>query len=175
MAYLKTISETIRGKVKWAKTARPNKFNKWSVDIYPDNAGLAKIAKLKEEPAIRNFLKRDDDGEYMTFSRDTQKLIRGKMVMFDPPYILQRNPDDPTGKPIPLIDKLVGNGSDCDVEIEVYNWAGDTTRGINPGRGARFKGITVWNLIPFETERDFTDFEIKHVSGLINQPPMPQW
>lgn len=171
--YAKTYQETIRGKVKWAKTKTPNKFGRWSVDVYPDAEGLEKIQKLKESPAIKNVLKQDEDGKYMTFSRDTQKLIRGKMVMFEPPIVLQ--PDPNGGEPIPLIDKLVGNFSDCDVWVEIYGWNGDPLKGRADGRAARFKGLLVWNLVPFESKRDFTTEERIHVSALTNQAPMPQW
>ena len=167
--------ETLRGKVKWAKTHTPNKFGNWSVDVYPDEASLVRIQKLKEFPAVKNILKKDEDGQYMSFSRPTQKLVRGKMVMFERPLVLQRNPDDPEGEPTPLIDTLVGNGSDCDVLLEVYGWKGQPEKGIGPGRAARFKGLVVWNLVPFVSSKDYTVQERISVGELLAQPPMPQW
>lgn len=169
----KTQYETIRGKIFWAKTKAPNKFGKWSVDIYPDPASMAKINKLKETPAIKNVIKQNEDGKYISFHRDTSKLVRGKLVKFNPPIVLQRNPDG-VGDPIPY-DGMIGNGSDGDVELEIYGWDANPERGTLPGRAARLNKILVWNLIPFELKRDFTEQEFDEVSGLIKQPPMPQW
>ena len=83
----KTHYETLRGKVNWCKTKQLNKFGRWSVDVYLDDASIEKFKKLKEAPAIKNELKKDEDGYYVTFSRDPQKQIRGKIVLFDPPFV----------------------------------------------------------------------------------------
>ena len=161
----KTDYETLRGKVKWCKIKTPNKFGRWSLDLYPDDASLAKIKKLQEKPGIKNVLKKDEDGYFMTFIRDPQKLMRGKMVMFPPIQVLDKD-DRPT-------DVAIGNNSDCDVVLQVYAWGGSNN--IAPGKGARLHALKVWNLVPFEIKNDFTDEERKQVSGLLDQPPMPQW
>jgi hypothetical protein len=160
----KTSYETLRGKVQWAKVKRPNKFGKWSLDLYPDEASLPKLHALKEDPAVKNHLRKDENGEFMTFSRDCQKLIRGKMVLFQPPQILDKD-NNP-------IDAAIGNGSDCDVTIEVYIFENPQTK--LRGRAARLHAIKVWNLIPFDPERDFTTQEFVSVSGLLEQSP-PSW
>lgn len=161
----KTFHEVLRGKVKWAKTKIPNKFGKWSIDIYPDAASLDKIKKLKEEPAIKNTLKKDEEGQFMTFSRDTQKLIRGKLVSFQPPTVLN-DQDQPT-------DAAIGNGSDCDVHIEVYTFNHPLHPGSH-GRAARLHSIKIWNLVPFEAKNDFTVAEQISLGELLKQP-QPSW
>ena len=45
------------------------------------------------------------------------------------------------------IDDNIGNGSDCDVVVQVYTWGGPVG-GVAPGRAARWHGIKVWNLVP---------------------------
>lgn len=169
--YTRTLYETYRGKVKWARVKKPNKFGKWSVDLYPDAKSLPLVKKLKEEPAIKNFLKKDDDGEYMTFSRDVNKTMRGKLVMFEEPILLEPDPNN-EGKFIPFVDKMIGNGSDCDVQVEIYTFVVPGTGAR--GRACRLKGMTVWNLVPFEMSQDFTEQEFKNVRGLINEP-RPSW
>lgn len=162
----RTYYETFRGKVKWAKTKAVNKFGRWSVDVYFDDASLEKFKKLKEAPAIKNELKKDEDGYYATFSRDPQKQIRGKLVIFDPPFV--------TGKDDGPCNDNVGNGSDCDVVVQVYTWGG-TGSTVAPGRAARWHAIKVYNLVPFEVQRDYTELEITNLRGLNEQPPMPHW
>ncbi len=160
----KTIHETIRGKVQWAKVKNPNKFGRWSIDVYPDSESMEKVRKLKEDPAIKNTLKKDDNGEYITFSRDTQKLMRGKMVTFTPPIILDKNNAPSTDS--------IGNGSDCDVTLEVYGWPAAPGRAA--GRAARLHAVKVWDLVPFEARNDFTEEEQKQVRGLL-EAPAPSW
>ena len=162
----KTVHVTLRGKVKWAKTHTPNKFGKYSVDLYPDDASRAKMQALKEAPGIKNTWKKDDDGEYMTFGREAQKLINGKMVTFAAPIVLKA--DD-----TPLTDKLIGNGSDCDIILEVYGFGGKNN--IAPSRAARLDSVKVHNLVPYEIKKDFTEEEQDRVRGLLEQPPMPSW
>ncbi len=160
-----TVKTAIRGKVKWAKTKIPNKFGKWSIDVYPDAEGLEKIKRLKEDPMIKNVLKKDDEGQYMSFSRDTQKLMRGKMVMFEPPIVLKA--DD-----TPLVDQLIGNGSDCDVLLDVYTFKHPSLGTVM--RAARLHSIKVWNLVPFEPKKDFTEIEQIKLAELMQQP-QPSW
>jgi hypothetical protein len=166
----------LRGKVKWAKVRNPNKYGKWSVDVYPDSNSMNTLNEelLSGGLKVRNILKKDEDGEYMTFSRDPQRLMRGKMVMFEPPQLMLKQ-EDGTIVPFNTPDQNIGNGSDCDVDLEVYTWDGNPTKGISPGKAARLQGILVHNLVPFEIKTDWTEEEQKSVRGLANQPPMAQW
>ncbi len=163
----KTYYETIRGKVKWCRNVQPNKFGRWSVDVYLDNPeSMAKWEKLKETPGVKNSLKQDEDGKFVTFSRDTQKTVRGKMVLFDPPFHVDANDAPAQGN--------IGNGSDCDVVLQVYSFGGGNS-GVAPGRAARFHGIKVYNLVAFEPMKDYTEQEITNLRGLNERPPMDQW
>jgi hypothetical protein len=157
---------TLRGKVKWCRNKNVNKFGRWSVDIYPDDESLAIIDKeLKSDPAIKNTMKQDEDGKYMTFSRDPQRLVRGKMVLFDPPKTVDVK-DAP-------FDGNIGNSSDCDIVLQVYTWGGSNN--IAPGRAARLHAIKVYSLVEFDSNKDYTIQEHTDLRGLQERPPMPQW
>lgn len=148
----------LSGKAKWVHTHKPDaKYGKYSCVLYPDAASLEKIKELKSAtPSILNELKRDDEGDYMKFSCDPNKVIGGKMVIF------QVNVLKPDGAP--LTETLVGNGSDVTIKLEWYTYR------KGEGAAVRLKAIRVDNLIPFIAKRDFMDEDKKNVSGLPEQP-----
>lgn len=152
----------IQGKTKWFRATTPNKFGDWSHDLYPNPESLDKIKALKEGPAgIKNVIKKDDDGYYLSFKRPTSKMIRGKLVGFAPPEVL-----DQANKP--LRDVLVGNGSDVTTKLEVYHYK--TPIG-GEGSAARWLSSRIDNLIPFLPQKDsFTETEQKAINGLEEQP-----
>lgn len=154
----------IKGKGKWVRVFQPNKYGKWSLDLYPVGADLEIMKKLKDD-GVRNHLKKDDDGYYMTLSRPLSKEIRGKLTPFSPPIVLDSNgaPMEPTP---------IGNGSDIVVKLEVYG-------GKHPASGnwkaARLLSLKVENLVPFNTETDFEEEERAAASGLEKTPPADEW
>lgn len=151
----------IEGKLSWVKTEVPNEWGKWTCTVHPNPVSLEKIRALQGE-GVKNVLKKDDDGYYTTFSRPTQKMIKGKVVGLSPPELLQ-----PDGK-TPLKGTLIGNGSDGIVKLEVYS---HKTPGGGSAKAARLLSIMVTNLIPFELKRDFTAGQQEAVSGLTEQKP----
>lgn len=151
----------ITGKLSWIKTTIPDEWGKWKVTIRPNNEGLEKIRELQGQ-GIKNVLKKDEDGYYTTFSRPTQKMIKGKVIGLAPPEILQAD-----GK-TPLTGVLVGNGSDGTVKLEVYSHG---TPGGGKAKAARLLSIKVDNLIPFELKRDFSAGQQESVAGLAEVPP----
>lgn len=151
----------IQGKLSWVRVQQPNEWGKWTVQIHPNNEGLEKIRELQGE-GVKNVLKKDDDGYYTTFSRPTQKMIKGKVVGLAPPEILQAD-----GK-TPLVGVLVGNGSDGVVKLETYYHG---TPGGGKAKAARFLSLKIDNLIPFELKRDFTAGQQEVVAGLAEQKP----
>jgi hypothetical protein len=153
----------IQGKTKWFRATTPNKFGAWSHDIYPNAESLEKLRALKQrgEESIKNVEKKDDDGVYYTFKRDQSKLMKGKVVGFAPPEVL-----DKEGKP--LRDTLVGNGSDITTKLEMYYYK--TPMG-GKGSAVRWLSSRIDNLIPFIPQKEsFTEIEQKAVSGLEEQP-----
>lgn len=160
----------IKGKLSWVKSNQPDEWGKWKVTVHPDNAGLEKIRELQGE-GIKNVLKKDEDGYKTTFSRPTQKMIKGKVVGLTPPEVLVLDGTNPDGtvKTKPLTGVLVGNGSDGIVKLEVYQ---HSTPGGGKAKAARLVSIRVDNLIPFEINRDFNPSQQEAVAGLEKQPEM---
>jgi len=151
----------IQGKLSWLKCTIPDEWSKWKVTIHPNSESLERIRELQSE-GIKNVLKKDDDGYHITFSRPTQKMIKGKVVGLAPPEVLQAD-----GK-TPLTGVLVGNGSDGTVKLEVYSHG---TPGGGKAKAARLLSIKVDNLIPFEMNRDFNPNQKEAVAGLKEVPP----
>jgi len=155
----------VKGKLSWVKTTVPNEWGKWTCTIHPNEESLNKIRDLQAE-GVKNVLKKDDDGYYVTFSRPTQKMIKGKVIGLAPPEVLQAD-----GK-TPLTGQLVGNGSDGVVKVEVYS---HSTPGGGKAKAARLLSIKIDNLIPFELKRDFTAGQQEAVAGLPEQQPEPMF
>lgn len=162
----------LQGKAKWFKAHAPNKFGNWSHDLYLTPESLAKVNELKEGKkgvdGIMNHLKKDEDGYYLSLSRPQSKTIRGKVVGFAPPIVFQR--DGTT----PLVDQLVGNGSDITSKVEYYTY--NKARGTGgKGTAIRWFSTKVDNLIPFEMVKDFDDDYTKAAKGLDEAPPQAEF
>jgi hypothetical protein len=155
----------VQGKGSWVKTIAPNKYGKWSVQLHPNEASLEIIKKLKEE-GIKNELKKDEDGYYMTFSRPVNKEIRGKLTGFQPPRLLDGAKKLPDGTHPPL-DERVGNGSDVTLKLEVYK---HKTPSGGEAKAARLLSIRVDNLVPYTIARDFDEDDTRAIKGLDEQP-----
>jgi len=125
------------GKLKWVKTKNLDKYGKWGVQLYPDDATRKAIKAL----GIRLTLKEDDeDGFYYNFNR------RGKAKWGDleAPYVLDEN-----GTPT---DEAIANGSEGWVVLDVYEYkAGRDANGndYDAGKAARWEGLEMTKLIPY--------------------------
>jgi len=140
-------SETVyvKGKAKFVHVFQPDmKYNKWQVLLYPDEPSLKTIRKLQDE-GIKNKLKQDDEGYSMTFSRPTFREDRktGITTPLAPPIV--RSADGKTPHPEAI---QIGNGSDVQVGLEVYDHAQPGT--LKRAKAARLKSIRIDNLIPDE-------------------------
>jgi len=149
----------IPGKLKWARTTSPDKYSKWSVVVYPNEEGLERIHQLIEK-GIKNPLRKDEDGYYMTFSRPVNKMIRGKVVAFTPPEVTEK---DGTTK----LKDLIGNGSDGVVTVEVYSYESPIDK--KQGAAARLLAIRVDNLVPYN-KASYDEDQLRAVKGLDQQP-----
>ena len=146
----------LQGKAKWCKITAPDPWGNWKITLYPTPESLDKFKAL----GVKNHLKRDEDGDNVTFRRPSQKIIRGKTVGFSPPLVIDSNG-------IPLEGVLIGNGSDVTVKLDYYGFKtpiGDT------GKAVRLASIRVDNLVPFKPEADYTEDQIKAVAKLREQP-----
>src|SRR5712671_946896 len=96
----------LQGKTKWFRPNAPNEWGKWTHVLYPNEESLNKIRDLQtstdKTTGIKNILKKDEDGYSITLSRPTSKTIKGKVVGFAPPEVLEVD-----GK-TPLRNALVG-------------------------------------------------------------------
>ena len=155
--YNKTEKIFVKGKLSWCKVNKPNDWNAWVVTIHPDQQSLETIRDLQAE-GLKNVLKKDDEGYYITFRRPTSRLLKGKVIGLTPPEAV-----DNEGKPITV---GIGNGSDGIVKLEVYQHG---TPGGGKAKAARLEAVKVVNLIPYEPERDMDEAAKEKVEGLGQQ------
>jgi len=159
----------LQGKTKWFRHSAPNKFGNWSHDLYLDPTSLEKWKELQENSedvqGIKNRLKRDEDGDFVTLRRPVEKQMRtGKKVGFAPPEVFMA--DGVT----PLRGVLVGNTSDITTKLEVYQHFIPGTKD-KKAKAIRWLSSKVDNLVPFEnTGEDLTENEQRASKGLDKQP-----
>jgi len=148
----------LSGKCKWCKTTSPNQFGDWKTDLYPDDKSLTEIMKLKAR-GLKNTLKKDDDGPYMSFKRPMTKIMRGLPVTFGNPTVLNKDG-------VPISDSI-GNGSEVVIKLLIYPY---NSPGGGKGIGARWESVRVDHLIPWEI-KDFAEpAEREAILGLKEAP-----
>lgn len=152
----------LSGKGMWARTQRPDEWGNWSIQLRPDNKSLEMVQNLQKQ-GVKNNIKKDDDGYFVTYRRPQQKMIRGKVIGFTPVEVVDKD-----GEPI---DVAIGNGSDVTIKLEVYQHG---TPGGGKSKAARLLGVRVDNLIPFVKEKDIVDGRedqrYDQIDGLAEQP-----
>lgn len=150
----------VSGKISWCRHITPDpKFNKWSVTLHPDAESLEKIRDLQSQ-GVKNMMKKDDNGYYVQFSRPTFRTIKGQAIPMSPPVVLDKDNQ-------PMEDTAIGNGSDATVKLEVYSHG---TPSGGKAKAARFAGLKVTDLIPFNTDTDYPDAaQREQASGLKDQ------
>lgn len=165
----------LKGKVKWCRPHQPDPWGNWKTDLYPDAESLSIVKQLKETKdgvtGIKNVIKKDEEGEYITLRRPQQKPIGGKLVAFTPPEVLDGSQTLPDGSSPPLRDTAIGNGTDATVKLQVYT---HKTPGGGQARAIRWEAIRIDNLVTFSGRSDFTEDEEKQTRGLAEQPK-PVW
>ena len=124
------------GRVAWAKVYQPDDTKwgqRWSVDVYLEGDELAKFKATgaQLEPIKKPLF---EGMEGYRFRRDKEKLIKGKIIKFGSPEVV-----DADGKPMTA---LIGNGSVAKVAVCFY----DTVQGM----GHRMEGIKVLEHVPYE-------------------------
>lgn len=133
----------------------------WNVTFYPKPASLETIQKWVSE-GLKNKIKKDDDGYFIKFRRDVIKEFKGgRKRAFEPPEVIDAN-----NQPV---DVMVGNGSTGILKLETY---------IHPtpyggtARAARFAGIKLETLVPFDARTDYVPDspEERLVRGMPDKP-----
>ena len=159
---------TVTGTAAWAQVYQPDTFmnaTKWKIDIFPENedewskitkAGIQKKRKMNSNPDNGPL------GDYIQFTRDAMKVMKGKIIHFTGPVITdedgtvivdfvnketgkrvysyeesQKNDIERRGKPV-----LIGNGSKVKVTIAVY----DTIK----GKGQRLESVQILDLVEYQ-------------------------
>jgi hypothetical protein len=155
----------IPGKLKYVYYDRLNKYGKWSIQVYPTPSGLEVVNQLIKE-GVKNELKKDEDGYFINFHRMPEMVDRkGHRFTLKPPTII-----DNDGR---LIQTAIGNGSTGIVKIETYG--GKSPIGSSY-KAARFAGVKITDLIPYNPEESNDKYEVRNVSGLKEQPaPKDTW
>jgi len=154
----------MRGKVYWAKVYAPDVAfgaSTYKLDFYPLND--AEFQKFKEA-GIQKTVKENENGKYFQLSRPDFKLIKGEIITFTSPVI-----EDKEGKTIvdhvnvetgnrvysynakdknKIIRRgnpiLIGNGSEVEVRVAVY----DTAK----GKGHRLESVKILDLIEYRSD-----------------------
>ena len=166
MAINKTKHISVKGKCKWAHVTRLNRYDAWSIELWPLPDDLEVIRDLQAQ-GLKNVLKKDEEGYNIRFKRDPKREIRLrtgelKTLIFAPPTVTMSD-----GSPLPS-GSSIGNGSDVTVLLEVYTHG---TPGGGKAVAARLEGVRVDNLIPFEPARDYeTDEERERAAEVAGQP-----
>lgn len=161
----------LKGKVKWFRHTAPDPWGNWKHDLYLDNGSLNIIKELQTVKdgvnGIKNVLKKDDEGYYIAVRRPQQKMMRGKVVGFAPPEVLDGSVTLPDGSNPPLRDTNVGNGSDVTTKCAVYTHG---TPGGGKAKAMRWESSRIDALVPFDGKADFNETEEKQIRGLSQQP-----
>lgn len=165
----------LQGKLKWPKLVQADsKFGepKWSVVLYPDADSHNKILELQKK-GIKNVIKKDEEGWFVTFSRHVSKTYRGKIKTFSPPILVDGKKPLPSGGYEPFTD-AIGNGTDATVKIEVYAYKAPTDPiGKMTGCACRLVSVRVDNLVPYAPNKDYDEDQKKMVKGMDEQPEQP--
>lgn len=117
----------IRGEVHWAKVLGDPVLNyggdgkEWTLDMSPDEAGLATLRELGVDGRIKN--KKDDRGDFIAFRQKEKRL--------DGSFNRRISVTDARGEPWPQ-DKLIGNGSKADLKFEFKDYGPGKQPGLYP-------------------------------------------
>lgn len=155
----------IQGKVSWVKYVTPDPlYNKWSVQIHPNQEGIEKIRELQTE-GVKNQFKKDEDGYYINFSRPTERKMKGKIIGMTPPVVL--NSDG-----VPMDGVAIGNGSTGTLKLEIYS---HPTPSGTKAKAARWAGLKIDDLVPFNKDTDYPDQATKEQAEGLAEQPQPIW
>lgn len=160
MAPYQTEYVYLKGKAFWVEHIKPSEHKDWRFILYPDKDSLDIIRGLMDR-GLMNTLKKDEDGYHMRFRRKTERPFkRNGTFSLTPPVVMM---EDGT----PIMNSLIGNGSDVTVKLEVYKFP---RVGYGQAVATRWESMTVHNLIPYEGARDMTPAQTYQYRGMAEQP-----
>lgn len=162
---MSTIYLKLQGKIEWAQNLFvPDEYNgakRYTCSFYPDD-NAKKVLKssgltLQYKSNSKNF----PGEEYIRPRRDLQKLIKGDVVMFDRPEILNKDRTlaDPNIK--------IGNGSKVEIEIAVFD--------AGRFKGHRLERVRILELIEYEKPltKGQEEASKSEPSVKVNKPKLP--
>lgn len=161
----------VTGKAKFFRHMVPEEFmgkSSWKHTIYLDQKSLDIVRELQVE-GIKNRLKKDEDGYYMTFSRPTKmtwkdkKTGEEKSTPFEPPVVRLKSENK-------LFTGDVGNGSDIETKLEVYSHG---TPGGGKAKAARWLATRVDSLVPAAFRNDGGGGDERALKGLEDKETPP--
>jgi hypothetical protein len=127
---------TFSGKIAWASVTKPNKYDKFSLNFYPQGGEDRKAIKAT---GIRNGIKEDDgaksgvEGFFYVFRSEAQPSVT-----------------DSDGNPVTV---LIGNGSEADITISVEKF---NTKDYGEVTRSKLVSVVVTKLIPYEKPAEAT-------------------
>lgn len=151
----------LSGKVSWVRYTTPDPvYNKWNVQLHPDEESLKKLQELKMDRGIKNEFKKDEDGYYMNFSRPAERKIKGKIIAMTAPVVVDKDNQ-------PMENIAIGNGSVGTLKIELYQHG---TPNGGKAWAARWEALRIDDLVPYNMETDGTPEQKELAGGLAEQP-----
>lgn len=157
----KTEEVFLKGKLSWIKHIIPEVYldkSFWKITIHPDDESLEKIRELQSE-GLKNHVKKDTDGWYVTFKRPTERKFSGRVEGMSPPKVINKE-----GQPI---ETRIGNGSDGVIKLEVYQ---HKTPNGGHAKAGRWAAARIDNMIEFKADDDFTNEEKVELKTLREEP-----
>jgi hypothetical protein len=135
----------LTGKANWVKVDKPDpKYGHYGLDLYLDKGSMAKFEKTGCILKVRE----SDDGNFITLRRPSKKLVKGELVTFDPPELLQADGETP----FDIKTNLIGNGSKVTCKVIFY----DTQKGV----GHRLEAIRVDDLVEYKKTVVDSDIDV---------------
>lgn len=123
----------LTGTCKWAKIAKPDeKYNFYGLDLYLDQESIEKFDKS----GLQLTKKAGEEGIYISLKRKPQALIKGELVNFGPPQVLDADNA--------VFGGVIGNGSTVTCKVNVY----DTAK----GKGHRLEAVRVDTLVEYNKD-----------------------
>lgn len=157
----------LRGKCKFFKLLGRGdmEYQCWGTVLYLTQESYATFLELRKgdetTDGIMNEIKLDDEGHYVNLRRPWTRKFKGTETMLAPPVVVNKD-NMPWNS-----DTAIGNGSDVTVKCEYYTFKPPFK--AKRGSAIRLISARVEELVPYEPQRDFTEFEAEQTKGLIDQ------
>lgn len=159
---MKTEYVYVQGKASWARLVKPEQWadgSQWKITLHPTTESLEVIRDLQAQ-GLKNVIKKDDDGYFVTFRRPVSKARKnGGVIAYTQPEVIDKDG-------VPMDGSVIGNGSDVVVKLEVYSHK--TPTGGN-AKAARLHTVKVFDLVKYTPEKDDLPEQSKELEDIRKQ------